>query len=277
MKTEFDLSYSMLLKRVMAQKPQKDKRTGLMVRSIDGAFFKDRRVPILNLRDIKPLWTCAEAVWFMAGDCEVDFMNMFGFKNWDMFADDKGRVQSATGYRWRRRHGPDQLTCIIDKLYKDKTARRGVLLSWNPVDDLINDSPNAPCVVAWHLHVIDDKLHMSAFQRSCDLYFGFPHDILGSRLIQEMVAPLIGVGVGNISYFISNGHLYEDQWQAAEEMMAREASERDISYGPDSLELKPNIGMAAMNGDPEVVEYLMKRLLKFYDPWPAIKGPRLVK
>ena len=251
----------------------------MKVRAIHGATFSltPGHIPLLTLRDIKPLWTCAEVVWFLSGGLEPEFMEQFGFKVWSKFAKD-GKVMSATGFRWRTGFdGIDQLGALIEKLKADPSNRQGVLLSWDPRRDTLHPGPNAPCVMIWHVHAIQGQLHMSVLQRSADMYFGLPHDILGSRLIQELLAAHLGMQVGGLMYAVSNAHLYEDQWEAAEEMIARVESS---SYDPSTC--GPDFGVTALDaeralrGDVETVFNLHDKVKALYNPWPPITGPKLV-
>lgn len=276
-KTSFDTHYAFLLKRVLAEQQHMNMRTKTWVRAIDGAFFRYEGIPLLNLRDINIRWTCAEVVWFMGGLSNVQFMREFGFRNWDPFADGKGVVHSATGYRWRYAHGVDQLRLVIDKLKMDPSDRQAVLVSWLPDPDLRKPGPNAPCLLAWHFHAIAGKLHMTVLQRSADLYFGLPHDIFGSRIVQEMIAAAVDLVPGNVSYAVSNAHLYEDQWDTAKEMVAREDTCDTQMVYPVDMNITPAIAEAAMEGDKDVVLTLVERVKKFYVPFPPLSGPRLIR
>ena len=46
-----------------------------------------------------------------------------------------------------------------------------VCSAWNPQQ--MNQMALPPCHVMWHVTVIDDKLNLCWFQRSCDLMLGF--------------------------------------------------------------------------------------------------------
>jgi len=276
-KTEFDTHYAFLLKRVLAAKPEYNRRTKTYVRAIDGAFFRMSSFPILGLRDIRPLWSCAEAVWFLAGQNGVEFFHKWDMHSWDKFAGKLGEVESATGFRWRYGFGCDQLNVLLDKLRTDPSNRQGVLQTWHPDKDMVNPGPNAPCLTTWHFHIINGRLNVSVMQRSGDLYFGVPHDVLGCRLVQELLAAELGVPPGKVSYLVSNAHLYQDQWKAAEEMIFREeACDKRADY-PIDLNLQTSHGTRALRGDASVVEEVHTRIRNFYRPFPAIKGPSLVK
>jgi len=280
--TAFDAVYAHALKVLLDQPPILNARTGKRVKATHGFLFQSGRntVPLLTLRDIRPLWACAEAVWFMGGGAYTDFMAKFGFGVWDKFADDKGFVHSATGHRWRTAFEVDQLKELMAKLTKDPTNRQGVLTSWDPKEDNLNPGKNVPCVDMWHFHILDNRLHMSVLQRSGDMYFGVPHDIFGSRLVQELIAAGLGVDPGAISYLVSNCHLYEDQWAAGEEMLNR--AERMILRKEKVKTPFHNFSMtkddfvrSAVCDDTLPLE-IMAKVSKMYEPWPAISGPKLV-
>lgn len=281
----FDQAYAQALGQIMDASAHKNERTGKMVKAKAGialhtppGFF-----PLVRLRDIKPLWTCAEVVWFMSGSKDAKWMDDFGFKVWNKFADEAGLVWSATGYRWRHHFDVDQLKEVMAKLRRDPTTRQAVLLSWDPYQDLLNPGPNAPCVMIWHLHVVDGMLHVSVLQRSADMYFGLPHDILGTKLVLELMAAGLGLRSGGISYLVSNAHLYEDQWEAAEEMMYRAdmANHGSTEYlwdnGGWDLRLSADDFARAYAGDRKLVTELHVKLMEHYTPWPTISGPKLVR
>lgn len=276
--TKFDLDYAAVLAEILRKEPVLNARTGRKVKAVHGVHFRTHEayLPILTLRDIKPLWSCAESVWFVGGGSHVNFMRSFGFKSWDAFADPRGAVASATGFRWRQAFGGvDQLSEVMAKLSKDPTTRQAVMLSWVPPWDLVQPGPNAPCVIAWHFEVLEDKLHMSVMQRSADMFFGFPHDILGFSIVQELMADGLHLQPGVISYHVSNAHLYEDQWWPALKMLARASSARleDVNY---RLPLRDTDWGRALMMDEALPRELHAMILQTYKPWPAIVGPRLV-
>lgn len=169
--TKIDLDYSAAISRICQQEPSRNVRTGKWVKAVPGLYIscKPSQFPVLHLRDISPLWSCAEAVWFLSGARSTKLMAKYGFKTWDKFADGDGNVESATGFRWRSAHAVDQVQEVFKKLKADSTSRQAVIVSWVPAWDLIKPGPNAPCIVAWHFHVIDGELHMSALQRAADM------------------------------------------------------------------------------------------------------------
>ena len=274
----FDMKYTYILKHVLSMESYRNVRTGKNVKAVPTVYleiYKDS-FPALTLRDIKPLWSFAEAVWFTSGSSNLDFMHKFKFNTWDKFSDPDGKVRSATGYRWRHMFGIDQLANVVMALDQDRSTRRAVLNNWSPYVDLAHAGKNVPCIVSVHLHILNEALHMSVFQRSADLFFGFPHDILGMRIIQELVAARLEVRIGTLGYFISNAHLYEDQWDAASEMITRGMALNVDHTEIFNLNLKKEHYYRAFAGDSTLVTELYDYFKKWYKPLAEIKGPRIV-
>jgi thymidylate synthase len=275
----FDRDYAATLAEILRQEPSTNERTGKKVKAIHGVHFRieEGQFPLLHLRDINPLWSCAEAVWFISGGRSPEFMQGYGFKNWDAFKDNDGLISSATGFRWRQAFdGVDQLTEVMAKLSKDPTTRQAVMISWKPAWDLINPGPNAPCIIAWHLEILGGALHMSIMQRSADMYFGFPHDILGFRIVQSLMASALKVKSGIMSYHISNAHLYQDQWYSGLLMVSRACNDESRIDGRFRLCVSKHDWGLALQANTELPIALCNELKNWYKPWPAIKGPRLV-
>jgi len=259
--TEFDLAYADAARSVLAAKPERDLRTGKWKHAWHGAHFYQQNVPLLTLRDINIKWFCAESVWFMSGQ-GPEFMASFGFKNWDKFMDDDGLLPFSTGHRWAE---GDQLLRAVKMLEDDKTAQRCVLNAWDSWADLLPaDHPrrqaNAPCIPMVHFTVIRGRLHISAFQRSCDMLYGFPHDIAGMAIIRDIVASRLRIPPGSISWHVSNLHFYDDEVDAAETMMTRLDGCAGGTAPNPKLKTKKNWYGRATRGDKSLVLDLISQL-----------------
>lgn len=280
--TEFDNQYVDVVTRVLTsgKNPQRNERTDSWVKETGPIMFSQRGVPLLTLRDIKPRWACVEAVWFLAGRGDIQWLNEFGFKAWDSFADESGMVESATGWQWREAQEVDQLERVLDLLRSDPSSRRAVLSSWDT--DLIwnRRNSNVPCLPTWQFCVVNQKLNLTIFQRSCDLWFGLPADILGAGLILEMVSSNLGMTSGTVTIAVANAHLYEDQWEPALEILRRSKDRQSMAAGrvPNPrVRVKPELLVDAMEGQKYVVHELFLIVDEWYSKWAdgPIQGPKM--
>lgn len=277
--TEFDAQYAEVLSRVIlkGRNPQLNERTNSWVMEAGNISFIQRGIPLLTLRDIKPRWACVEAVWFLSGKRDVAWLNKFGFKAWDSFADSDGYVDSATGWQWRHAFEVDQLVAAIDSLKKDPSTRRAILTSWNPEQVWMYKNYNVPCLPTWHFCRINQKLNLTIFQRSCDLWFGLPADIAGAGIILELIARSLGVLPGHVAIHISNAHLYEDAYNPAKEILERAKIRQGGSVPNPRIRSKESLLEPAMKGAEWVVHDLFFRIDEWYSKWTdgPIRGPKL--
>ena len=71
--------------------------------------------------------------------------------------------------------------------------------------------------------------------RSNDVYLGLPHDVFSFTMIQEIVARLLGVEMGDYTHFAGSLHLYDEHADDAACLLDRDGSNRRgriSSYAP---------------------------------------------
>jgi len=71
-------------------------------------------------------------------------------------------------------------------------------------------------VVSWKV-VGDGTLQMSVFFRSWDLYTGFPTNMGGLQLLNEMMAEWAGLQSGHLVAYSDGAHIYDHAWGIFEE------------------------------------------------------------
>lgn len=271
MLTDFDLQYADALASVMDASPHADLRTGYEVRSAHGVHFHCDGVPLLTLRDIDIRWPCAEAVWFVSQSPSLSLMRSFGYKAWDAFATGS-KVTTAAGYRWGR-----QLETAVKRLEHDPSSRRCVLSAWRPRLDMAG--PHPPCVPMAHLTIVDDRLCLSGFQRSGDMYFGVPHDVAGYAIMLRILCDRLQLNPGTISWTVSDAHVYSNQYDHCDRLLDL-AAKRGGGFSPN-FSLQPWDGMwdKARAGSRALVWDLYHALSAQYDrlKGPKLKSPKLVK
>jgi len=279
--SEFDLVYAELLSSVMLSKGYVNKRTGHQVKAEAGALFGITANPLLQLRDIKPLWFVVETVASIAGCRDLDLFHEFGLKAWDKFADIKGNVESMYGWRWRSHFNRDQFLDLLTGLGKDNSTRHGVLITWDPANDGLyrEQVSNVPCVVAWHFHVINNGLHLTVMQRSGDLVVGVPHDIASAWLLLELMAAHLLLDVGSLTYVISNAHIYDSHYKLVNEMLDNAKHMREVGGRHSTPKVQPSMGCieSILSGNcVDVVNKLYSFILSAYEPMPTTVRPEVI-
>lgn len=248
-------------------------RTGMKVKALPGVQFQvdlEKEFPLLTARKIRIENFVAEMMWFVSGQKNTNVFLREHTKIWDLFTEENGEVETAYGNRWRHTFGRDQLMQLIQLLKKDPSSRHGVVVTWDPSDDgLMGPSKkNVPCPYTWTVNIIGGRLHLHNIIRSNDMVLGAPTDAAGFAFLALMLAQELGVKPGIYTQSISNAHIYENHYEAAQEMVNR------AEYCSEVLtpKLPPNAMFQAAFLDEEFFSEASRLFHVEYNPLPAIKG-----
>lgn len=283
--TTFDEIYKKMVSDIMTSgidelnksKQAGSERATYYTRAIPGMHFRTDiekdGFPLLTLRKIPIKAPVAEQAWFILGSRKPeDFLRDYT-KIWDVFTNPGDVVTVAYGYRWRKHFGRDQLQMLIDLLKNEPGSRHGVIVTWDPSQDglSLQKKKNVPCPYTFTVNIIGGRLHLHNIVRSNDVILGVPFDVFGFALLQCILAQELGVRPGIYSHSISNAHIYDSHFEAAEELMKRTNDHHKIT-----LELPENTLRRIERREFEVVESIIENLTKQYNPSGAITGIKIV-
>ncbi len=270
--TSFDRLYLDTLGRIYREgETVQSERTGFSTRAIPGVtyeLFPAQGFPMLTVRKMFPKFFCAETVWFVAGHKHAGFLQRFT-KGWDSFLEEDGTVETAYGYRWRHHFGRDQLVDLVEHLREEPSSRQGVVMMWDPRDDGLRapKKKNVPCPFTWTANIIGGKLNVHLVVRSNDMVLGNPNDTADFALLQAMLAQELAVAVGKLTVSISHAHIYENQFDAVEDILAREVA----PHAEIECRLPERSFQRALNADPALVEELIEMFSSQYVPGAPMK------
>lgn len=277
--TQLDCQYQKVLKKILNEGVEElNERTGHKVKILPGVTFEiTQGFPLLTLRKIPIRIFVAEQVWCLLGSRKPsEFLTGFT-KIWDDFANLDGVVSVAYGYRWRHHFGRDQIMGLIKLLSKQPYSRHGVVITWDPADDGLDNSltkrakKSIPCPYTFTVNIIGGRLCFHNIIRSNDMILGFPHDMAGFALLQRILAAKLGVDVGKYTYSISNAHIYDIHYSAAAELVQRKNDHLEIE-----IEAEPGYFDRARKGEEKLALEIIEELERQYNPLPAIKGLKIV-
>jgi thymidylate synthase len=123
--------------------------------------------------------------------------------------------------------GFDQLPHLITKLRDLPLDRTAVVSPWIPNANhrergVKSRNTIAPCHGWIHALVYDDKLHLIHNQRSGDTPIGVPSNMAQYTALGLMIEHLTGYELVEYVHWIQHAHIYENQLDAVDEMLARE-------------------------------------------------------
>lgn len=113
----------------------------------------------------------------------------------------------------------DQLKRIVDTLKRNPTDRRMLCSAWNP--NQIDHMALPPCHVSWYVSVLDGRLNLHWFQRSCDVALGLPANIASYGLLLELLSREAGMPAGELVGTLADCHIYKNQIEPLKKMVLR--------------------------------------------------------
>ena len=152
----------------------------------------------------------AEWQWYLSGDPNIKTLGKIYGKIppiWEKMADSEGRVNSNYGWQWQRNH---QLDYVIAKL-KDNPNTRHAALSIYDCKEFQQYRNDTPCTYAVQFTILDNKLNMSVYMRSNDIWYGFCNDQYQFSMLQQLVAERLSIEIGTYYHFAHNLHLYNNK------------------------------------------------------------------
>lgn len=161
-------------------------------------------------RDWKLDYANAEWHWYLSGDPSIHKLGELYGKIppiWERMADSDGNVMSNYGWQWQRNN---QIDYVVGKLRSNPNTRHAAISIYDCKEHnkYRNDTP---CTYAVQFTILNDKLNMSVYMRSNDIWYGFCNDQYQFSMLQKMIAERLSIDVGWYYHHAHNMHLYNDK------------------------------------------------------------------
>ena len=129
-----------------------------------------------------------------------------------IYLDDNGFIYTYSE-RLQNYQGRNQLIDIVNRLQQDRGSNRAIAVTFNPFVD--NERANIPCLQLIQALVRNDKLILSVYFRSNDLYGAFPSNMMFLTYLGMKIANELDVKFDYIDYHCSSLHIYETDYEQA--------------------------------------------------------------
>ena len=152
----------------------------------------------------------AEWQWYLSGDPSISKLGELYGKIppiWEKMADSLGNVRSNYGWQWKRNAQIDYVTAKLKTNPKTRHAAISIF-DGKEFDTYRNDTP---CTYAVQFTIINDKLCMSVYMRSNDIWYGFCNDQYQFSSLQKMIARRLNLEIGWYYHHAHNMHLYNNK------------------------------------------------------------------
>jgi len=120
------------------------------------------------------------------------------------------------GSRLRDFGGINQIDSLVEELKRARYSRRAVAITWDVEKD--HDNEHSPCLDVIQA-LVQDKLHITAYFRSNDMFGAWPENALALRKIQYEIASRVEVEVGDLIIVSNSAHIYSSDWEKARKIV----------------------------------------------------------
>lgn len=228
--------YLDLLAHTLEHGTHKPNRTGIDTRNVFGQtmrFDMANGFPAMTTKKLAFNAVKAELLWFLSGSSDVKELQKLGCHIWDAnaeadywkpkarFEGDLGRVYGVQWRSWQTPDGKtvDQIKEAIERIKSNPNDRRIVVSAWNPGE--LHQMALPPCHMFFQLFVADNKLSLSMYQRSCDMFLGVPFNIASYSLLLHMMAQVTGLQAGEFVHILGDTHIYQNHFDQVREQLTR--------------------------------------------------------
>ena len=235
-------NYLSLLQKVIEEGKLKNNRTGIDTIAISGAMFQHDMqdgFPLLTTKKVSFKNIKVELEFFIKGLTDKKWLQERDCKIWNEWCnpqkipnsliDEKKKkfqleendLGKIYGYQWNNFNDSNinQLKNVIKTLKENPNDRRMMVSAWNPQQ--LEEMALPPCHFAFHITVIDKKLNLSWFQRSCDVGLGLPYNIASYGLLLHLLAKEVGFDEGTLTGFLSDVHIYKNHVDILKKQLQR--------------------------------------------------------
>lgn len=244
-----DFQYTDILQKIYRYGIWSNNRTGIRSKTIPAAMIQHNMsdgFPLLTIKKVPFKTMAVELEGFIKGISSKKWYQERKCHIWDEWCNpkkipysndvDKQKLMKEEddlgiiyGNNWRDfndagnedypKNSIDQLSQIVQTLKTKPNDRRMICLAWNPL--ALDYAALPACHVLWQVSVLDNKINLTWFQRSCDHALGIPFNIASYGLLLHLLAKETGLGEGVLTGFLNNVHYYENQADGVEEILAR--------------------------------------------------------
>jgi thymidylate synthase len=110
----------------------------------------------------------------------------------------------------------NQIEYVIRKLKASPNSRRAVATTWDPRKDTLVDE--VPCLNHFVFMVCEGRIDLSVMIRSNDMYGAWPANVYALGELLTHVSDEVGLPTGRITTMSVNAHIYEHDWEQAEQV-----------------------------------------------------------
>ncbi|WP_291632234.1 thymidylate synthase [Clostridium sp.] len=207
--------YKMLTENCVAETSRDGEIIGEVINAITVIEDPTRCILKEPIRNLPMRYLIGELLWYEAGSPTLKSMQMITH-NWDRMSDDGVTLNSNYGYCIKYKYGFDQWEQIKTILRDNPNSRQAVIHIKEARNLIEKPTKDLNCTVSLQFFIRDEKLYMTTYMRSNDLWMGFPNDVFQFTAMQIKLAMELNVEIGTYTHIAGSLHLYTRDYEKAQ-------------------------------------------------------------
>lgn len=203
--------YKMLSDMNIEQESRDGDVVGEILNAITVIEDPTRCIMTNKIRKMPMRYAVGELLWYLSGNNNLDEIRKYT-SAWDRMSDDGKTVNSNYGYCIQHKYDFNQWEYVKDMLMKNPNSRQAVIHIKEASDKPSND---VNCTVCCQFFIRDNKLYMTTYMRSNDIWMGFPYDVFQFTAMQVLLSMQLGVELGTYTHIAGSLHMYKRDYETA--------------------------------------------------------------
>jgi thymidylate synthase len=208
----FESWYNLLTNDMQEESSRDGEVVGEVINAITLIKDPTRCIMKNTIRKLPIRYCIGELLWYLSGNNNLSAIQHYS-SSWDRMSDDGKTVNSNYGQLIQSTYGFNQLTMCEDLLRKDPNSRQAVIHLKPPRDVNASPTKDLPCTVSLQFFIRDQKLYMTTYMRSNDIWMGFPYDVFQFTCMQILLAMKLNVDLGSYTHIAGSLHLYKRNYK----------------------------------------------------------------
>ena len=166
-----------------------------------------RNIVTSPLRKLPLRYMIGEFLWFLSRNRRLREIQKFT-KGWNRMSDDGVNLNSNYGFAIHDKYDFDQWEFVKQELTDNSASRRAVIHIKEPRDLRSDPTSDVNCGVYMQFFIRDEKLYLSTYMRSNDVWMGFPYDAFYMTSLLVLMSMELGLDIGTYTHYAGSMHLY---------------------------------------------------------------------
>jgi Thymidylate synthase len=178
--------------------------------------IRNRCTSLFN-RNWNLIFAIGEFAWHLHGSDNLSDIHYYS-KNWDSISEDTMHISDSC-YGAKIFQQSANWNNLVTELRNDLYSRRAVINLYSSEKTLGQNLKDVACTTSFQFLVRNNKLDLIVTMRSNDVIWGLPNDVFFFTMLQEYLAIILNVEVGEYYHQVGSLHIYDKHLKMMNEVL----------------------------------------------------------